>query len=141
MQLSRGKFQKCWILLAKNQIKCFSSVWWGRVGINSPLFSIQEFSTDLKRIQSPHRLFQGFRADKPLQPIGQAAEFKFESKFKPLQIIWQSLPKSRRQFKALTAKSMAELLGQCSSTAWPEQVRRVSTITGCIRVYGSCCWP
>ena len=31
---------------------------------------------------------------KPLQPIGQAAEFKFESKFKPLQVIWQSLPKA-----------------------------------------------
>ena len=31
---------------------------------------------------------------KPLQPIGQAAEFKFESKFEPLQVIWQSLPKA-----------------------------------------------
>ena len=28
---------------------------------------------------------------KPLQPIGQAAKFKFESKFEPLQVIWQSL--------------------------------------------------
>ena len=31
---------------------------------------------------------------KPLQPIGQAAEFKFESKFEPLPVIWQSLPKA-----------------------------------------------
>ena len=31
---------------------------------------------------------------KPLQPIGQAAEFKFESKFEPLPFIWQSLPKA-----------------------------------------------
>ena len=28
---------------------------------------------------------------KPFQPVGQAAEFKFESKFEPLQVIWQSL--------------------------------------------------
>ena len=33
---------------------------------------------------------------KPLQPIGQAAEFKFESKFEPLPVIWQSL---RRLFQ------------------------------------------
>ena len=31
---------------------------------------------------------------KPLQSIGQAAEFKFESKFEPLPVIWQSLPKA-----------------------------------------------
>ena len=30
-------------------------------------------------------------AIKPLQLIGPAAEFKFESKFEPLQVIWQSL--------------------------------------------------
>ena len=30
-------------------------------------------------------------AIKPLQLVGQAAEFKFESKFEPLQVIWQSL--------------------------------------------------
>ena len=35
-----------------------------------------------------------FKADKPLQLVGQAAEFKFESKFRPLQVIWQSLPKA-----------------------------------------------
>ena len=30
----------------------------------------------------------------PLQPVGQAAEFKFKSKFEPLPVIWQSLPKA-----------------------------------------------
>ena len=30
-------------------------------------------------------------AIKPLQLVGQAAEFKFESKFEPLPVIWQSL--------------------------------------------------
>ena len=29
-----------------------------------------------------------------MQPVGQAAQFKFESKFEPLQVIWQSLPKA-----------------------------------------------
>ena len=48
---------------------------------------------------------------KSLQPIGPAAEFKFESKLEPLPVY------SRRQMKVLTAKSMAELLGQGSSKA------------------------
>ena len=60
---------------------------------------------------------------KPLQPIGQAAEFKFESKFEPLPTSAGHLaitPEgySRRQSKDLTAKSMAKLLGQRSGTAW-----------------------
>ena len=60
---------------------------------------------------------------KPLQPIGQAAEFKFESKFKPLPTSAGHLaitPKgySRRQSKDLTAKSMAKLVGPRSGTAW-----------------------
>ena len=56
--------------------------------------------------------------------MGQEAEFKFESnlKFKLLLVIWQSQQSpegySRRQSKILTAKSMAELLGQHSGTAW-----------------------
>ena len=29
-----------------------------------------------------------------LYNIGQAAQLKFESKFKPLPVIWQSLPKA-----------------------------------------------
>ena len=31
---------------------------------------------------------------KGLKLVGQVAEFKFESKFEPLSIIWQSLPKA-----------------------------------------------
>jgi len=55
---------------------------------------------------------------KPLQPIGQAAEFKFESKFEPLLVIWQSLPKAIQEtIQGLTAKSNSELLGQHSCTA------------------------
>ena len=46
-----------------------------RAGINSQLSQILVFSTDLKRIQTPHR-------------------FKFQSKFEPLPVIWQSLPEA-----------------------------------------------
>ena len=60
---------------------------------------------------------------KPLQLIGQAAEFKFESKFKPLPTSAGHLsitPEgySRRQSKDSTAQSMAKLLGLRSGTAW-----------------------
>ena len=42
---------------------------------------------------------------KPLQLVGQAAEFKFESSFKPLPVTWQSLPKE------LTAEINGRALG------------------------------
>ena len=60
---------------------------------------------------------------KPFQPVGQAVEFKLESKFKPLLTSTCHLaitPKgySRRQLKVLAAKSMAKLLGPRSGIAW-----------------------
>ena len=59
------------------------------------LSSIAPFSMDLKRIQTPHTLYSGISEQvKPLQLFGQAAELKFESKFEPLLVIWQSLPKA-----------------------------------------------
>ena len=39
-------------------------------------------------------------AIKPLQPVGQEAQFKFESKFEPLPVIWQSL-RSLRLFQKI----------------------------------------
>ena len=78
-------------------------------------------------------------AIKPLQLVGQVAEFKFESKFEPLQVIWQSLPKAvpedNRRFR-----------GQ---NQWPSSwgraparlahVGRASTNTGRFRVGDSRC--
>ena len=60
---------------------------------------------------------------KPLQPIGQAAEFRFESKFEPLPTSAGYLaitPEGhlRRQSNDFTAKSMAKLLGPRSSKGW-----------------------
>ena len=64
----------------------------------------------------------------PPQPIGQAAELKFESKFKSLptsacRLAITPEDYSRRQSKDLTAKMAlrAKLLGQCSGTAWAGQ--------------------
>ena len=66
-----------------------------RVDIDSPLSSVSAFAMDLKRIQTPHRLFWGSLTEKkPLLPVGQAAEFKFESKIKPQPVIWQTLTKA-----------------------------------------------
>ena len=48
-------------------------------------------------------------AIKPLQPVGQVAEFKFESKFKPLPAIWQSL---RRLFQKVIEGLEGKINGQ-----------------------------
>ena len=92
------------------------------VGFNLPLSSISAFSADLKEIKL-HTDYSGISEQtKPLQPIGQAADFKFESKFKPGQVICQSLPKAILEDKVLTSKSIAELLGQLSCSAWAGQM-------------------
>ena len=78
---------------------------------------------------------------KPLQPIGQAAEFKFESKFEPLPVIWQSLPKAvpedNRRFRG--QNQWPSSWGR--APAWLAQVGRASTNTGRFRVSGSRCGP
>ena len=45
-----------------------------------------------KRIQLHTVYFGTSEQIQPLQPVGLAAEFKFESKFELLQVIWKSLP-------------------------------------------------
>ena len=70
----------------------------------------------LKRIQTPHCWFWVLR---PLQAVGQAAEYKFKSKFEPVPVIWQSLPKAIPEtIKGLTAKSNAKLLELQSGMGW-----------------------
>ena len=51
---------------------------------------------------------------KPLQPIDQEAEFKFESKFKPLLVIWQSL---RRLFQKTVEGLEGKINGQALGAA------------------------
>ena len=60
-----------------------------RVGNYSPLESISSPSTDIKKIPIPHTVTINSRISeqiKPLELVGQAAEFKFESKFEPLPV-------------------------------------------------------
>ena len=48
--------------------------------------------TDLKKELKLHTVYAVIsEAIKPLQLIGQVAQFKFESQFEPLLVIWQSL--------------------------------------------------
>ena len=51
---------------------------------------------------------------KSLQLVGQAAEFKFEFKFEPLQIIWQSL---RRLFQKVIEGLGGKINGQALGVA------------------------
>ena len=78
---------------------------------------------------------------KPLQPIGQAAEFKFESKCLPAPVVWQSLPRTIRE------ENRRIWLQNQWPSSWgraPAQLGRVgraSTNTGRFRVSCSRCGP
>ena len=102
-------------------VNCYLvSVWARRVGNNSPLASISPFSTNRKRIQTPHTLFGDFWPDKTFTThwSGDRVQVWVE----PLLVIWQSLPSpedlSRSQSKVLIAKSIAKLFWpRCSCNA------------------------
>ena len=73
-------------------------------GSNLNLASVK----DLKSIQTSHSLCSGCGlAGKPLQLIGQEAEFKFESKFEPpaghlaisLKAHWQAVTEGNQRFR------------------------------------------
>ena len=51
-------------------------------------------------------------AIKPLQLVGQVAEFKFESKFEPMLVIWQSLQRLfQKVIEGLEGKINSQALG------------------------------
>ena len=90
----------------------------------------------LKRIQTPHSLCCDFggRAIKPLQLVGQAAEFKFE----PLPTISpKTVPDGNRRFRGQNQRPSS--WGR--SPALLARVGRASTNTGRFRVGGSRCGP
>ena len=107
----------------------------------SAISLISAFSTDLKEFKLHTVYFGTSEQIKPLQPVGQAAEFKFESKFEPLQVIWQSLPKAipednrrfwlQNQWQCSWGRALAQL----------ERVGLARSNTGRFRVGGSRCWP
>ena len=70
--------------------------------------------TDLKEFKL-HTVYAVIsEAIKPLQLVGQAAEFKFESKFESLQVIWQSV---RRLFQKVIEGLEGEINGQALRAA------------------------
>ena len=77
-------WQSCTIAGHEPQ-KCYFA--WLKLGI----------SNGLKKTKKEFKLHTVYavisEAIKRLQLVGQAAEFKFESKFKPLLVIWQFLPR------------------------------------------------
>ena len=55
-------------------------------------FNIFQWANEEFKLQWLHTVFiRDFSAEKSLQLVCQAAEFKFESKLKPLLVIWQSI--------------------------------------------------
>ena len=98
--------------------------------------------TDLKRIETPHSLCCDFGGYKPLQLVGQAAEFKFESKFEPLPVIWQSLRRLfQKVIEGLEGKINCQLVPSSwgSSVALLVRVGRASTNTRRFLISGSRC--
>ena len=77
----------------------------------TPLGSNLASVTDLK-IHTVYAVISG--AIKPLQLVGQVAEFKFEAKFEPLQVIWQSL---RRLFQKTIEGLEDKINGQALGAA------------------------
>ena len=73
-------------------------------------------------------------ATKPLQLVGQAAEFKFESKFEPLQVIWQSLQRLfQKVIEGLEGKINCQTLGAAMQLClfgldWQEQTQGISKL-------------
>ena len=113
-----------------------------RVDNDSLLSSIWRSKKNSNSTQFIELYFGVSEQIKPLQPVGQAAEFKFESKFKPLpsagHLAITPEGYSRRQSKDLTAKSMAKLLGQHSGTAWAGRTgEHEHSLAGCFRLRNS----
>ena len=70
--------------------------------------------TDLKALKLHTVYAVILKAIKPLQLVGQEAEFKFRSKFEPLQVIWQSL---RRLFQRVIEGLEGKINGQALGAA------------------------
>ena len=132
-----GEFQESWIDQSNG---------WGLVSTHSyPQFW---FSKKNSKTTQFIELYSGVSEQiKALQPIGQAAEFKFESKFKPLPVIWQSLPKAipeeNRRFwlQNQWPSSWGRALGRVRRASTLGLVRWASINTGSFLVGGSRCLP
>ena len=65
---------------------------------------------------------------KPSQLVGQAAQFKFESKLEPLQVIWQSLRMLfQKVIEGLEGKINGQALGAALRHGWRRSDGRAQT--------------
>ena len=93
-----------------------------RVENHSLLTSILASSTDLKESEL-HTVLSGILEQiKPLQLAGQGSQaLEFESNFKPLPVIWKSLPiaipEDNRRFSKQNQGSSSLGIAHCSGTA------------------------
>ena len=91
------------------------------------------------KIETPHSLCCDFGGYKTLKLVGQAAQFKFESKFEPLcrlAISLKAVPEGNRRFRGQNQRPSS----WGSSPALLALVGRASTNSGRLRVGGSRCW-
>ena len=102
-------------------------------------------------LETTYKGFSGISEQiKPLQLVGTAAEFKFESKFEPLPVIWQSLPKAipesnRRfwlqiQWQLIGAALQHSLGGSDGRAAFPSRLQSMLAALGSLKEkrYHSC---
>ena len=82
--------------------------------LGSNLVSVRDLERGLKELKLHTVYAMISEAIKPLQIVGQAAEFKFEPKFKPLPVIWQSL---QRLFQKVTEGLEGKINGQALGEA------------------------
>ena len=100
--------------------------------------------TDCKRLQTPPPpvYAEVLEDKKPLELVGQAAEFKIESTFEPIPVIWQSIPKAVQAIQGLEGKFNGQALGAAPrAQAQLVRVGWASTNTRSFLVSGSPCWP
>ena len=98
----------------------YIAVWWMRVDNESLLSSISAFKKNSNSTQFIELYFGVSEQTKPLQPIGQAAEFKFESKFEPLPTSaghLTNLKQSRRLFEKTIEGIDCKINGQALGAA------------------------
>ena len=101
-----------------------------RVDIDSQLSSISAFATDLKLHTVYPEISEQIKPLNCLQLVGQAAEFKFKSKFKLLhclQVIWQS------PLKAVPEDNRRLWL----QIQWPSTCGRAPALLGRVRWAGT----
>ena len=124
-----------WVdLLSNPSLKC--CLWWLLSTHSCPQFS--KFYV-IKRIKLHTVDFGTSEQINSLQPVGQVAEFKFESKFEPLQVIWswlqKAIPEDNRRFWLQNQMPSS----QSSAPALLGRIRPASTNTGRCLIGSSRC--